>query len=138
MSSKNNTEVIIGGKVFTLSGYESEEYLQKVASYINGKLAEFNADDAYRRQSAEYRANIMYLNIADDYFKAKALGERLQTEIDNKDKQINDLKHELITAQIKIDALNKEKTELKGQISAYQKSVDKLEEQLGSNSAISK
>ena len=130
MSSKNNTEVIIGGKVFTLSGYESEEYLQKVASYINGKLAEFNADDAYRRQSAEYRANIMYLNIADDYFKAKALGESLQTEIDNKDKQINDLKHELITAQIK--------TELKGQISAYQKSVDKLEEQLGSNSAISK
>lgn len=138
MSSKNNTEVIIGGKVFTLSGYESEEYLQKVASYINGKLTEFNADDAYRRQSAEYRANIMYLNIADDYFKAKALGDSLQTEIDNKDKQINDLKHELITAQIKIDALNKEKTELKGQISAYQKSVDKLEEQLGSNSAISK
>ena len=32
MSSKNNTEVILGGKVFTLSGYESEEYLQKVAA----------------------------------------------------------------------------------------------------------
>ena len=30
MSSKNNTEVILGGKVFTLSGYESEEYLQKL------------------------------------------------------------------------------------------------------------
>ena len=42
MSSKNNTEVILGGKVFTLSGYESEEYLQKVAAYINNKLAEFN------------------------------------------------------------------------------------------------
>ncbi len=133
MSSKNNTEVIIGGKVFTLSGYESEEYLQKVAAYINGKLTEFNAEDAYRRQSAEYRANIMYLNIADDYFKAKSLGESLQTEIDNKDKQINDLKHELITAQIKIDALNKEKTELKSQINAYQQSIVKLEEQLGSN-----
>ena len=138
MSSKNTTEVIIGGKVFTLGGYESEEYLQKIATYINNKLAEFTKDDGFRRQSAEVRANIMYLNIADDYFKAKALGESLQTEIDNKDKQINDLKHELITAQIKIDALNKEKTELKGQISAYQKSVDKLEEQLGSNSAISK
>ena len=130
MSSKNNTEVIIGGKVFTLSGYESEEYLQKVAAYINGKLSEFNADDAYRRQSAEYRANLMYLNIADDYFKAKNMGEILQTEIDNKDKQINDLKHELITSQIKIEALNKERTELKGQISTYQKSIAKLEEQL--------
>ena len=68
MSSKNNTEVILGGKVFTLSGYESEEYLQKVAAYINNKLAEFNKDESYRRQSAEVRANLMYLNIADDYF----------------------------------------------------------------------
>ena len=63
MSSKNNTEVILGGKVFTLSGYESEEYLQKVAAYINNKLAEFNKDESYRRQSAEVRANLMYLNM---------------------------------------------------------------------------
>lgn len=28
MSTKTDTEVIIAGKVFTLSGYESEEYLQ--------------------------------------------------------------------------------------------------------------
>ena len=28
-SSKNYTEVIIDGKVFTLSGFESEEYLQQ-------------------------------------------------------------------------------------------------------------
>ena len=39
MSSKTDTEVIIGGKVFTLSGYESEEYLQKIALYINNKLS---------------------------------------------------------------------------------------------------
>ena len=38
MSSKNNTEVIIDGKIYTLSGYESEEYLQKVAGYINNKI----------------------------------------------------------------------------------------------------
>ena len=58
MSSKNTTEVIIGGKVFTLGGYESEEYLQKIATYINNKLAEFTKDDGFRRQSAEVRANI--------------------------------------------------------------------------------
>ena len=34
MSPKTDTEVIIGGKVFTLSGYESEDYMQKIASYI--------------------------------------------------------------------------------------------------------
>ena len=33
MASKNKAEVLIGGKIFTLGGYESEEYLQK-GSYI--------------------------------------------------------------------------------------------------------
>ena len=42
-SSKNFTEVLIGGKVFTLSGFESEEYLQKVAAYINNKINEFES-----------------------------------------------------------------------------------------------
>ena len=37
MSAKKSAEVLIGGKVYTLSGYEEEEYLQKVAAYINNK-----------------------------------------------------------------------------------------------------
>lgn len=38
MISKNIAEVLIGGKIVKLSGYESAEYLQKIASYINGKI----------------------------------------------------------------------------------------------------
>ena len=130
MSSKNNTEVILGGKVFTLSGYESEEYLQKVASYINNKLAEYSKEDSFRRQNAEVRANLMYLNIADDYFKAKKLGDSLSEEMENKDKEIYDLKHELIAAQIKTDAAEKEITELKKEIAKYQKNIVQLETEL--------
>ena len=130
MSSKNNTEVILGGKVFTLSGYESEEYLQKVASYINNKLAEYSKEDSFRRQNAEVRANLMYLNIADDYFKAKKLGDSLSEEIENKDKEIYDLEHELIAAQIKTDAAEKEITELKKEIAKYQKNIVQLETEL--------
>ena len=33
-SAKHFTEVLIGGKVYTLSGFEGEEYLQKVSSRI--------------------------------------------------------------------------------------------------------
>ena len=39
---KTDTEVIIGGKVLTVSGNESAEYLQRVAAYINNKLNEYN------------------------------------------------------------------------------------------------
>ena len=132
MSAKNNTEVILGGKVFTLSGYESEEYLQKVASYINNKMMEFNREDSFRRQSAEVRANLLYLNIADDYFKAKKLGDSLSEEIESKDKEIYDLKHELISTQIKADAAAKEIEELRDEISKYQKNIVKLETELNS------
>ena len=127
MSSKNTTEVIIGGKVFTLGGYESEEYLQKIATYINNKLAEFTKDDGFRRQSAEVRANIMYLNIADDYFKAKDQVNQMLTEDDDKDKQIYDLRHEVIEVQIKYESAQKMIEEYKDKISELQRQIIKLE-----------
>ena len=36
MAGKNTAQVIIGGKVMTLGGYESSDYLQKDANYMNG------------------------------------------------------------------------------------------------------
>lgn len=71
MASKTDTEVLIGGKVFTLSGYESEEYLQRVAAYINSKMAEYNKVDGFKRQPFDMQSVLLQLNIADDYFKAK-------------------------------------------------------------------
>ena len=70
-SSKNYTEVIIDGKVFTLSGFESEEYLQQVSTYLNHKISECASSEGYGRQSAETRNILLALNIADDYFKEK-------------------------------------------------------------------
>ena len=53
MAGKTDTEVIIGGRVLTLSGYESEEYLQKVAYFINNKMTELGQLPGYCRQSLE-------------------------------------------------------------------------------------
>ena len=86
MSVKTDTEVIIGGKVFTLSGYESEEYLQKVASYINNKMAEYAKVDAFKRQPMDTQSVLLQLNIADDYFKAKKQINLLEEEIQSKEK----------------------------------------------------
>ena len=107
MSTKTDTEVIIAGKVFTLSGYESEEYLQKVASYINNKIAEYSKVDSFKRQSLDTQNVLMQLNIADDYFKAKKQISLLEEEIQNKEKEMYDLKHELIASQIKLENMEK-------------------------------
>ena len=88
MSSKNKTQVIIAGKIYTLSGYESEEYLQKVAAYLNGKITEFRGMDGYHRLSQEMRSILMNLNIADDYFKVRKKIEELEEELSEKEKRI--------------------------------------------------
>ena len=49
MSLKTSADVLIGGKIYTLSGYESEEYLQRVANYINSKLNEFDEMENFRQ-----------------------------------------------------------------------------------------
>ena len=115
MSEKTSAEVIIGGKVYTLSGYEGEEYLQKVAAYINNKVNEFNAMEAYRRFPADMRATLLQLNIADDYFKAKAQIERLEQDIELKDKELYNLKHDLIQSQIKAENSDKTVRELEAE-----------------------
>lgn len=130
MSTKTDTEVIIAGKVFTLSGYESEEYLQKVASYINNKIAEYNKVDSFKRQSLDTQNVLMQLNIADDYFKAKNQIARLEEEIQSKEKEMYDLKHELIASQIKLENMEKNIRNLQNEANENGKKIVRLETEL--------
>lgn len=127
MATKTDTEVIINGKVFTLSGYESEEYLQKVALYINNKVQEYSKIDGFRRQSLDTQAVLMQLNIADDYFKAKKQIENLKEEISAKEKELYELKHELISSQIKLESTEKAMKTMQEEINVYEKKLSRLE-----------
>jgi cell division protein ZapA len=130
MSPKNTTEVLIAGKIFTLSGYESEEYLQKVASYINHKIAEFSKMESYKRQPKETKSVLLDLNIADDYFKAKKQVEIVEEEIEAKHKELYDIKHELIATQIELENSEKELDKVKLESNEYQKRIVELETEL--------
>lgn len=130
MSSKNNTEVILDGKIYTLSGYESEDYLQKVASYINNKINEFKETENYSRLSSDMQKALLELNIADDYFKAKKQADSLENEIELKDKQLYDLKHEIIGLQIKLETAEKEAESYHNEINELQKQIVRLETQI--------
>ena len=132
MSSKTDTEVIIGGKIFTLSGYESEEYLQRVASYINNKLEEYSKIESFKRQPLDTQAVLMQLNIADDYFKSKKQISLLEEELQAKEKELYDLKHELIASQIKLETTEKRAKELQIEINENAKRIVRLETELKS------
>ena len=130
MSVKTDTEVIIGGKVFTLSGYESEEYLQKVASYINNKMTEYGKVESFRRQPLDTQSVLLQLNIADDYFKAKKQISILEEEVKAKEKELYDLKHELISYQIKLENSEKNVRSLNTELQENAKKIVRLETEL--------
>lgn len=132
MAVKTDTEVIIGGSVLTLSGYESEEYLQKVASYINNKLTEYGKVESFRRQAVDKQHILLELNIADDYFKAKNQISVLEEEVSAKEKELYDLKHELIAAQIKLDNTEKALKNAQQEIQENSRQIVRLETEMRS------
>ncbi len=127
MAQKHDIPVVINNKVYTLSGFESEEYLQNVATYINGKISELSSSEGYRRLNTEYQGVLLALNIADDYFKAKLQVNQMLTEDDDKDKQIYDLRHDVIEAQIKHESAQNMIDDLKDKIADLQRQIIKLE-----------
>ena len=133
MSAKTSAEVVIDGKVYTLSGYEGEEYLQKVASYINGKINEFTSIEEYRHIPLNMKNTLIQLNIADDYFKARKQGGTLESDIEAKDKEMYDLKHELISVQIKLENADKALDKLKEENKELQMKIVQLETEIKNN-----
>ena len=133
MSAKTDTEVAIDGKVITVSGNESAEYLQRVAAYINNKVNEYKKIEDFKRQSAERQNLLIQLNMADDYFKAKNQIELLEQDIKAKENEIYDLKHQLIAAQMKLEQTSKSLKELQDELNENSKQIVRLETELKEN-----
>ena len=108
MASKNATRVTIGGKTYTLSGNESEEYLQEVAAYLNEKISQLRSDEDYRTVPMDMRNVLLQLNLADDYFKARSEIRRLQKLLDDREQELADFKHELVATQMKLEAAGRQ------------------------------
>ena len=84
MASKTDVQVLLGGKVYTLSGYESEEYLQKIALYINNKMTELNQMPGYKRMGSDMQKTLLELNMADDYYKARKRISELEADLEDR------------------------------------------------------
>lgn len=133
MAVKNTAQVVIDGKIITLGGYESEEYFQKVAAYMNNKISELSQMPGYSRQAMETKHTLLSLNITDDYFKAKKQAEIFEQDLQQKDQEMYDLKHELISVQIKLENAEKAMDKLKEENKELQMKIVQLETEIKNN-----
>ncbi len=130
MTEKTDVQVIIDGKVLTLSGYESEEYLQKVASYINNKIAEYNKMEAFRHANKDIQHRLIEINIADDYYKAKNQVEALEAELTIKQNELYDMKHDVINKDMLIETTKEKLKQAQDTIHENAKRIIQLETEL--------
>lgn len=71
-------------------------------------MTELGQLPGYSRQSLETKHTLLDLNVADDYFKAKRQAELFEEELETKDRESYELKHDLITSQVRLENAEKE------------------------------
>lgn len=130
MNKQVDVTVLINGKQYTLSGYESEEYIQKIASYINSRCADIKQNDSYKHLDADMRNVLVYINIADDYFKLKKQLEDTAYISDSKSSEIFNLKHELVNLKEDLEEAQKKLASLKDEKLVEEKKNIRLETEL--------
>ena len=130
MKKYNDVEVVINNRQYTLCGYESDAYLQMVAKYLNDKHMEMRNSSNFSRLEQDVKSMLVQLNIADDYFKEKEKLQKLEEDLEKKENEISELKHENISLQSKLDVLQSEVDRLKLENLEAQKKMVKLETEL--------
>ena len=77
---KNRTTVRIAGKEYTIASYDSEEYVNRVAAYVDRRMTELSM--ATKLPAAQL-AVLTAVNATDDMMKSRDEIRRLRQELDD-------------------------------------------------------
>ena len=102
---QNKVTVSVRGRSYTLLAAENEEYVQRVAAYVDGKLSETAGSGLSQTDCAILTAP----NIADERFKEQENGEALRRQIKDLLEESAKLKGELSEAKREIFKLQQKR-----------------------------
>ena len=119
----NKVKAVICGEVITLKSRENEDYLSKLARYVDQKLGNIIAKSTSAAVDERVRTILIALNISDDYFKSQSALENLQKKQKTYDLDAMQLHEE-------IENIAKERDDLIEEIEALKDVIAKLEEKI--------
>ena len=102
---QNRVTVTISGQSYTLLAVEDEAYVQRVAAYVDKKMAETAAGGLAQVDCAVLTA----MNIADERFKEQDASENLRRQIKALLEESSQLKKELSDAKREIFKLQQKR-----------------------------
>ncbi len=130
MQKRTEAEVIINGKRYNIVGIEEEEYLQRIATYLNSKYASVKEVKGYKNMDLDMRQALVLINVADDYLKCRQQLADKQTDVEQRDTDIFNLKHDMLADRNRVKELEEKIEQMKAAQVEDQKKIVRLETEL--------
>ena len=97
MNDANSITFNIGGKTYKLTSTLDEDYLKEIASYVDSKIRqEMTEAVGFKKLSDDYKSVMTEINIAVDYFAAKEAANKAHARVEELEKELYDLRHEVV------------------------------------------
>ena len=129
MTKTNLVQVVVGGRVLSMSGSGDELHMQRVAACVNKKIQELEETENYREVPADLRSVLVELNLADDLIGAQEQTELLKSDLHLRETELAEVKQALVEAQMKLESLEEEAANGKKEWSLLQENCARLEKE---------
>ena len=126
MKKTNLTDVLIDGKIYSISGNEDTDHIQKVAQLVNDTIQEVRTIPGFKRMDEAYQALLLNLNLADSCFKEQEQVARLTEEAEEKERELYALRHDMVSVQMKLEAALKQQDKLGERAEEWKKKYEDL------------
>ena len=103
---KIKTTVRIGGKEYTMTGNDSEEYIHRVAIYVDRKMSQI--EESNNNLSTTMLAVLTCLNIADELLKLREETGDIRQQLENARRQVEALTRQQEANATEMNRLQKE------------------------------
>ncbi len=105
MIQKNEVQVVIDGKVLTMSGEEDEMQIQRVASCVNRMIKKLEGTEVYHSLPTDLKPLLIELNIAEELIQTQERVSQLENDAQEKEAELSKLRQSLVEAELKLERL---------------------------------
>lgn len=124
--NEDATQVLIGGKIYALSGAEPER-IHQISTLLNKKISELKDIEGFGRMDPVYKDLMLNINLADEYFKIANELDNLKKELDSKENELYTARHDLVSLKLKLENAIKQEEILEKRVSEWKEKYNELE-----------
>jgi len=119
------TKIRICNTEYLIKGSESEEYIEKIALFVDKKMSSIMRDNP--KLSVSMAAVLTAVNISDDYFKERDQANKQQALMDDIEKKSKEQISRVKMLEAKIEKLTQANAELKDTLSQTEEQLKKAQ-----------